>query len=761
MKKKIQVLFTVGLILSLSTTLFAQDKPIGYWESHLSYNTAIGIASGSSSVYCATEISFFSYNTVTGEQSTHSKVDGMSDSRLTCIGHDELTETTVIGYQNSNIDLFSNNSFYNIPYLKIKTVSGAKTIYHIACADGYAYLSTGIGVLVINLKKKEVKELYSFSRGGQSIETRAFAILGNFFYAATVKGLYRANRDNPNLQAQTSWTLLDSSRRLNYIASTSNKLYVSSIDTMFVLNNDTLKSVYAEPGSINHIDAGLDGVFICKVSEIRGRAVLQMDLNNNIVDSVYIGLAQQTTQMADGTWYIADQFGGVAKTNGKNVKTYIVPSGPRGYSNFAVYAENKAFITAHGGFTDLYQQTDNGDGFSRFINGGWQNFSGYTVGDFPNDVVSLAKNPVDNSIWAGTMHQGLAILYSDKANTVEELYKHSPLEISNNDTNLVPANSIAADGLGNMWVTQNLAPDELAARTKAGTWYHFNLSGFDPRGLAHSAAGIILDDANQKWFYSPYSPSVVAVYNDNYTIENPADDSYKFFTAADDIPGSRVFCLAKDKNGAIWIGTNDGIARMNCPEQAIAGTCKPEVPTVQYDQFAGKLFQGEQVNTIAVDGANRKWIGTNNGVWLVSPDADKIVFRFTEDNSPLPSNTVRSIAVDPVTGDVYIGTDNGLITYRSTATEGGEQNSDVITFPNPVPSGYKGTIAIRGLVENADVRITDIAGQLIYRTTALGGQAVWSGVDYTGHRPQSGVLLIFVTNKDGSQTYTGKMIFMN
>ena len=126
----------------------------------------------------------------------------------------------------------------------------------------------------------------------------------------------------------------------------------------------------------------------------------------------------------------------------------------------------------------------------------------------------------------------------------------------------------------------------------------------------------------------------------------------------------------------------------------------------------------------------------------------------------MPSNIIQKIAVDNITGDVYIGTDHGLVSYRSTATEGGTGNQDVLVFPNPVPSGYTGTIAIKGLAANADVRITDIDGQLIYRTKALGGQAVWNGVDYKGHRPQTGVYLIFVSSSDGSQTYAGKMMFM-
>jgi hypothetical protein len=185
------------------------------------------------------------------------------------------------------------------------------------------------------------------------------------------------------------------------------------------------------------------------------------------------------------------------------------------------------------------------------------------------------------------------------------------------------------------------------------------------------------------------------------------------------------------------------------------------LPIVQYDKYAGYLFAGSNVRSIAVDGANRKWVGTDEGLWLLSPDASQIVYKFTVDNSPLPSNLISKISIDKVTGDVYIGTDQGLVVYRSTATEGGAANENVLAFPNPVPSGYSGTIAITGLVTNADVRITDISGQLVYRTTALGGQAIWNGKDYTGHTPQSGVYLVFASSSDGTQTYAGKIIFMH
>lgn len=257
----------------------------------------------------------------------------------------------------------------------------------------------------------------------------------------------------------------------------------------------------------------------------------------------------------------------------------------------------------------------------------------------------------------------------------------------------------------------------------------------------------------------------MVAYNDNGTPGEPADDSYYQLVTGvgnGNLPSNNVYCIAKDLDNSIWIGTDNGIGIVsNCTfGPGTTPSCDAVLPIVQYDLFAGYLFAGYTVTSIAVDGANRKWVGTDNGVWLLSPNANSIIYSFNTTNSPLPSDVIQKITIDQVTGDVYIGTANGLVSFHGTATRGDSSNSNVLIFPNPVPTGYDGTISIKGLVANADVRITDIDGQLVYKTTALGGQAVWNGVDYTGHRPQSGVYLVFASSSDGSQTYAGKIVFI-
>jgi len=758
MKRNQIITGIIGLLL-YSLCASGQGRPIGFWRSHLPYNTARGLVTDGSLIYTVTDLSMFSTEISSLNMTSYSKVEGMADVLMSCIGYDAYTGMVVLAYQNGNIDLFRDNSFYNIPDLKLRPVSGAKTIYHIYTENGYAYLSTSVGVIVIDLERREIRETYTFTQDSRVISPTGFVAMGEYYYVSTTSGIYRTPRNNPNPQLPSSWQLIGQGTSLASIATVRDRIFAAGADSVFVLDSDTLQYVYHADSLVTHIDAGRELLWVSTFREGYAR-VYGMDATSyGIVDSIPGGYVMQVLELPDGTVWVADLYNGLTKRDAARQQQHVRPWGPRAVGAYGLYADNEEVWVAHGSFNDLYQPQQNPFGFSRYRSLQWVSFDGYDYPPFIDsifDFVSVVKNPVDGSLWAGSLSTGLFILHPDES--YELMYHGAGFLSKPGEPNTIPVNSIAPDDAGNMWVTQHSTLRELAVRTKDGHWYHFSTPF--PRSIPHSAAGLLVDDAGQKWFHAANGPAMVIVYNDNGTIENADDDRSRAFGSTENIPGTKVLSMAKDREGAIWVGTDNGIARISCPEQALDGSCMPELPKVQYDQFVGYLFGEEQVNTIAVDGANRKWVGTNNGVWLVSPDGDKIVYRFTAENSPLPANTVTKIAIDGTTGDVYIGTDNGLVSFRSTATDANDEGSKLVAFPNPVPSGYKGTIGIRGLTENADVRITDISGQLIYRTKALGGQAVWNGKDYTGKRPQSGVYLIFATSSDGSQTNTGKMVFM-
>ncbi len=749
-------------IIFFSYTAFAQEVPIGYWQSHLPYNVGVGVATDGMTLYAACQQSFFSF-TNSGVITPYSKVEGMSDIGMVAIAYDAATSTTVLAYQNGSIDLFKDNTFYNIPDLKNKVVTGSKNINHIYTETGIAYISTDIGIIVIDLNKREIASSYVFYINNQIVPVNAFSGSGTYFYAITTQGIFRANKNNPQLQNFAAWQHFDSTHVLNYIANVQNTLFMADTNKVFTIRNDSLILLYTTPSShIKHIDPVSDGIWIAEYYDtLYHGPIKKMGLNFQFIDSFKSrGMVLQVTEKYDKSVWVADVFYGLEKRN-DTVLDVFRPEGPLAPTSFDIYANNGEAWIAYGTFNDLWQQQGNKQGFARLKDGKWTGYTFQEVDLYDSvlDFVAIVKDPVSGSIYAGSFDNGLFVLNPDGSSQLinSGVFDHSSVLTG------YPIAGLAFDNNNNLWVTMFGSPHELYVKTTNGSWYNFELTY--PRNIPYAGGPIVVDDNNKKWYVSwdgGANGGGIIVYDDNYTPEDPSDDQSRNLTSGvgyGNLPSNKVYCIAKDKNNDIWVGTDNGIGIISCGSSVFQG-CDAQIPIVQYDQYAGYLFAGENVRSIAVDGANRKWVGTDNGIWLLSPDASKIIYRFTQDNSPLPANRIEKITIDHVTGDVYVGTEQGLMTYRSTATDGGTTNSHVISFPNPVPSGYTGTIAIKGLVANADVRITDISGQLVYRTTAFGGQAVWNGMDYTGHRPQSGVYLIFITNLDGSETYVSKMVFL-
>jgi DNA polymerase III psi subunit len=222
------------------------------------------------------------------------------------------------------------------------------------------------------------------------------------------------------------------------------------------------------------------------------------------------------------------------------------------------------------------------------------------------------------------------------------------------------------------------------------------------------------------------------------------------------LPSNSVKTLALDKDGQIWVGTDRGVVVFDNPSAVFSGR-NFDAYTPVFERR--RLLGNETVTSIAIDGGNRKWMGTRNGIFLFNADGTELVTNFTEKNSPLPTNEISYITVEPNTGEVYIRTTKGMVSYRGTATESGlKQIEDAVkVFPNPVRPDFEGTIGIEGLVENAFVKITDVAGNLVYETRANGGTAVWNGRTLQGNRVETGVYLIFSANAKGEETCVSRL----
>jgi ligand-binding sensor domain-containing protein len=319
---------------------------------------------------------------------------------------------------------------------------------------------------------------------------------------------------------------------------------------------------------------------------------------------------------------------------------------------------------------------------------------------------------------------------------------------------------LAFDQDHNLWIANFGSGRLLHVLKNDGSWKSFTAPFFLNQ---NAAAQIVIDDAGQKWITSPLGNGLI-VFDDNHTIDNLNDDKWRLYrqgTGQGNLPSGIVNAIAKDKSGFIWIGTSDGIGVIQCPQDAFTSGCETIWPTIKEGNFTNYLFKGQEIRSIAVDGADRKWIATSSGAWLVSPDGDKVIMHLTEEKTPLLSNDVKSIVINGQTGEVFFATAKGISSFRSTATEAVETKDKVLVFPNPVPPSYNGNIGIRGLPENSIVRITETNGRLVYQTRALGGQAIWNGKDYRGGQAASGVYLVLASDQTSGEKVVAKIVFVS
>ena len=757
--------FLIGIsvfLLFLKLTAIAQI-PIGNWREHLNYQNTIQVVKGDQ-IYCATNNNLFSVDN-NGEISRFSKVNGLNDVGVSAIGWDDQSKQLIIAYKNSNTDILKGSIVKNISAIAQSNIVGNKNINHIYCKNGIAYLSSGLGVILVELNKYEIKDTWIIGNTGNQVNVNNLIADNNFFYAATNEGLKKAPLNGTNLAIYSAWSLQSglnglSAGPIQFTGIINNQLLITKNDSAFILSNNSWRLLYADTNwQIINATISADKLHLCQKNKNGGSRVIVLNANTVIEkDLSQAGtISQPRSAITDNnTVWVADQFGGLSQfTNSVN---RFIPNGPIGVANgeFAISKSN--LFVAAGSVNTAWNYLFNRNGIFQFNNGNWKSKGAFNTPQLDSalDFISLAIDPTNESLWAGSFGGGL-VQMKDNENIIYK-QKNSPIEPAIGDPSSYRISGIAFDNNKHLWMSNYGAPQALKLRKNDGTWKSFTI----PFALNENAvAQIVPDDNDQIWIVSPKNNGLIC-YQYGKNIDNTNDDQWRLFKQGignGNLPSNNVLCIVKDKNSTIWVGTDDGIAIINCTNDVFGnGRCDAVLPILQQDQFAGYLFKGEQVQCMAIDGANRKWVGTQNGVWMLSSDAKKIIQHFTAANSPLLSNDVKKIGIDPETGEVYFATFNGICSYRSTAIEAQEKLNNVLVYPNPVPAGYEGTIAIKGLTENVLVKITELNGRLIFQTRSLGGQAVWNGKDYNGNKIASGLYLVFIKNDSGEEKLVTKII---
>jgi hypothetical protein len=763
----------------LSFQTFARREQ-GSWQDYLSFSNALKIADAGSRVYCATEGGLFYLDKSDNSLGKFSGLNGLNDFGIKNIAYSEKNDLLVVIYSNSNIDLVYKSQVFNIPDIERKHITGDKSIYNILISDNEAYLSCGFGIVVLNLEKKEVKDTYFIGDEGSHLRVNDVEIFESFIYAATDEGILRAVVTS-NLLDFRSWEKIDniphSNDKFSHLIVYNGQLMANytpdkyNEDKLFLYNG--LEWMHVLP-RINYInDVSIAGgtmaiagrgeiIFVGGENNITG-IINNYRFNNREITTIN---PQSAVVGSDGAVWVADYGYGLVHINGEYAES-VFPEGPKDNKVFFMTSNKGDLWLAPGGRSDSWNNTWQWPRIELFREGRWSTFSKNTFPELDgfSDIVCIAVDPADpDHFFAGSWGGG--ILEFRNNNLINRYTEYnSPLQSALPDQPGEPYVRIGGmdfDSQGNLWITNSEVAENLHMLTQGGEWKSIALPEI---AKIKSIGPLVVTENDDKWIMVPRG-------NDLYVTDKTGSQkkalqliSYfnngqkEFFNRMND-----VYCITEDLEGEIWIGTSKGVAVYSNPQQIwnVENFYAKQPSLDLNDGLYHPLLETETVTAIAVDGANRKWIGTKgSGVYLVSKNGENEILHFTTDNSPLMSNTITTIAVNQISGEVFLGTSEGLISYQGDAVIGNDSFASVYVYPNPVREGWDGPVTVTGLMENTDIRITDITGNLVYKTTSLGGQAVWDGKNLNGNRVKTGVYLVFCIGKNGEETHIEKLLFIN
>lgn len=770
-----RIVFFFCFILSFS--IGQAQFGVGTWRDHLPYANCIDVCDGGDVVYAATPYSVFFFDREDNSVNRLSRVEGLAEAQVSSIAYSAENNVLIVGYVNGNIDfVFDESRVVNLSDLKNSTIPADKTINEIYFDQDKAYLACGFGIVVVDINKNEISDTYLIGDNTSYVFVNDILIIDDLWYAATENGIYTADVGNPFLVSFESWSLVNdlpaAAIEILNIEVNSQRIYLFTQSPADLLPRIFFKD--RVPGAVweewsDYKETEFSDIFVDEEYVITSDTYrfFAYDLDHNIeIEKWQLGgkdvRAQALIRDQQGIFWIADRESGLLGDNYSTVAYRAIPDGPYGVPVRRMDAYNFNVWAAGGGVNASFTSLFNGTGVYSYVDEVWGSqrvFENQVIPDF----MDVAINPLDNSeVYAGSWHKGL-VRYKNGELTDVFNESNSTLELSTIEGALrVGVGATNFDINGNLWFSSHRQNEVLHLRTPNGNFYAYDLSPL------LDASDVVLDilatQAGYVWVITRNNGILVLDHKGTLTDQN--DDELKLLSTDEGngaLPSSEVLSIEEDLDGEVWIGTNAGPAVFYSQEAIFTDNnfdCQQIFIT--QDGNVQILLETESITAIELDGGNRKWIGTlNSGVYLLSDDGLTQEARFTEENSPLLSNSISDIAINQENGEVFIATSKGIIGYKNDATNFYENMKDLIrVYPNPVYPDYDGLISIDNLARDADVKISDISGNVVYETIANGGRATWDGRKLNGEKVSTGVYMIFAATGDGTSKGVTKVAFI-
>jgi hypothetical protein len=760
-----KIIFYSFLIFLISQMVFSQNNLL--WQGYFSYNEVKDVSVSSTTIFAASENALFSKNTTDNQIKTTNTIDGLSGQTISSLYYSAVFDKTLIGYENGLIVLINEADGTMLKVVDIinkQLPANRKKVNHFMEFDGIVYVSCDFGIVQFNLKSMLFGDTYFIGDAGTEISVRQTAIHNGFIYAATNNGIRSASIINKNLNDYEQWVRIASGSWSGITAFAAELIAVSDSGNINKYNTSTNSFIQFSTLPESAVDIRATGNYLIVTTAAsvyvyseQWSLVRQI---NNVQVTGYSPVFTCATSIND-IIYIGTKENGLLTTTIVKASAFenITPMGPLRNNIFAFQTTSNSLWAVYGDYDASYNPYAlDSYGISKFSQDGWLNIP-YASVLGAKSICRITVNPnKEEEVYASSFFSGLlkidadkpTLLYDQTNSGLESLTFAGPNYID------IRINGAVFDKNGDLWVTNSRVKNGLKVLKTNGQWQRFSTENILDASEDNSFGRMLIDRNGTKW---------MATNRDGVVGFNEGNNTFKKITIGTDtgnLPASDVRALAIDNRNQLWIGTIKGLRVLPNIGNFQTGdqlTANPII--IVDDNLAQELLYEQFITDIAVDGANNKWIGTaDSGLFFVSPNGQETKYHFTINNSPLPSNVINDIDINSSTGEVFIATAKGMISFKGIATRASEDLTNVYVYPNPVRPEYDGTVKIAGLINRANVKITDIAGNLVYEAISEGGTMEWDTTAFGKYNVASGVYMIFISAQDGVETKVKKVMII-
>lgn len=758
-------LFYSLLILLLTQMGFSQNNLL--WQGYFSYNEIKDISASPTTIFAASENALFSKNKVDNQIVTTNTVDGLSGQTISSLYHSTAFNKTLVGYENGLLIVINeaDGKMLNVVDIINKELpSNRKKVNHFMEFEGIVFVSCDFGIVQFDLKTMLFGDTYFIGDGGAEISVRQTAIYNGFIYAAKDTGVRRALISSKNLNDFKQWELVAAGNWSGVEAFGNELIAVNSLGNIHKYNLGTNSFIEFKSLSQPVVDISANENYLIVTT---ARSIFIYNKQLGLVDQIDSDKTQEINPVFSCATSIGDVIYIGTKENGLLSKTIsttsafenTTPIGPSRNNVFAFQTTSTSLWAVYGDYDVSYNPYDlDSYGISKYSQSGWLNIPFESVLD-AKSICRITVNPnKEDEVYASSFFSGLLKIEADNPTFLYNQTNSGLESLKFAGTNYIDVriNGAAFDKSGDLWVTNSRVKNGLKVLRTNGQWQSFSTEKILEASEDNSFGRMVIDNKGTKW---------MATNRDGVVGFNESNNTFKKITMGTEkgnLPASDVRAVAVDNRNQLWIGTIKGLrvlSNVGSFQTENQLTANPII--IVDDNLAQELLYEQFITDIAVDGANNKWIGTaDSGLFMVSPNGQETKYHFTINNSPLPSNIINDIDVNSVTGEVFIATAKGMVSFKGTATQASEDLTGAYVYPNPVRPDYDGTVKTAGLINKANVKITDISGNLVHEAISEGGTIEWDTTAFGKHKVASGVYMIFISAQDGVETKVKKVMII-